>query len=504
MKQTFRKVEEQLDFTSRKGFLRLLLLIITFKLLLLVVKVLFIKHGLPNEFHGFWGLWAGDTSGYIDPFEKLHSEGVYTDGYRMPLYGFLYFLFRLILTRIMALNVLILFQIFVTSLAVIYTGKIVYAVTKSKAFGLITILVTCLAFQTALYDWILLPQALVSAFLIFFAYHSICYFKKLSDRNLWFALLFSFLILFLYPVFVCILFFLFAAGLYTNRQQKLLYVKKLLIVSLPLIALEGLWMYRNYVVFSIPHPLAATYNAFGAKEDNEFKHELFQFGMATGVDICAWQPNSELRYFQHMKVPLATGGDGFDSTASFPVQLLKGTPITTDSLLDLKRKIADVRESHDSLKTDIVEAELNRFTGYIKNEKPFHYWIGSRIRILTLFFNYRGNDSIFFREGNNSAFSRLLKPYVQLLYSVFFFISLLFPLSMFANHKSVAHWFLVGMYLYVIFIFPVVFKVIEHRYFSSGFPFIVLAAILTVYNFSAWRKKKSAHKSVLPQQKIYA
>lgn len=504
MKLAFRKIEQQFDFTSRKGFLWLLLLIIAFKFLLLAAKILFIKHGLSNDLHGFWGLWAGDTPGYINPFEKLNSEGVYTDGYRMPLYGCLYYLFRLVLSRVMALNALVIFQIFVTSLAIIFTGKIIYAISKNKGFAWVTILVTCLAFQTALYDWILLPQALVSAFLIFFAYHSIRYFQNAGDKSLRLALLFSFFILFLYPVFVGTVFFLLAGGLYTNRQQKLRYLKKLFLVSLPFIVLEGLWMYRNYAVFSNPHPLAATYNAFGSKDDNEFKHELFQFGMATGVDICAWQPCSELRYFQHMVVPLKTGGDGYDSTISFPVQLLKGTPITTDSLADIKNKIAEVRESRDSLKTDIVEAELNRFTGYVKTEKPFHYWIGSRLRILKLFFSYRGNDSIFFREGNNSAFIKLLKPYVEILYCVFFFISLLFPLSVFVNYKSVAQWFLLGMYLYVIFIFPVAFKVIEHRYFSSGFPFVVIAAVLTVHSLSVWRRKKSVSEPVAPQQQVYA
>lgn len=504
MKSFLLQVQKQLDFTTRKGFLRILGAVLAFKLVLLLVKVLFVKHGLPDELHGFWGLWVGDTEGYIDPFEELHSKGVYDAGYRMPLYGFVYFLFRLVLTKVMALNALILLQIVVSSFAIVFIGKIVHAVTKNKSLGWVALIVACLAFQTTLYDWILLPQALVSAFLIFFTYHSILYFKAGYDKNLRLAVLFSFLIWFLYPVFAGTLVLLFAAGLYLNRHNKLQFLKKLVLVSLPFLLLQGLWMYRNYVVFSTPHPLAATYNAFGAKDDNEFKHELFQFGMAMGVDVCAWQPRSELRYFQHMQVPLSGGGDGFDSAAGFPVQLLEGTTINVDSLLDLKTKIAAVRESRDSLKTDMVEAELNRFTGYIKTEKPFYYWIGSRLRILKLFFGYNGSDSIFFREGNNSAFIRLLKPYVEVLYTVFFFLSLLLPLAVINNYKSVAYWFLFGMYLYVIFIFPAVFKVIEHRYFSAGFPFVVIAATLALHYFSSWRKRKSTSNQVVGNRNAYA
>lgn len=295
MRFFLKKIQKRVDFTSPKGFLLLLSVILAFKLVLLLVKVQFVKHGLPDELHGFWGLWGGDTEGYIDPFEELYLKGVYTGGYRMPLYGFLYFLFRLVFTRVMALNALILLQLVVSSFAILFTGKIVYALTKKKSLGWVAITAICLAFQTALYDWILLPQALVSAFLIFFTYHSIRYFKTSEDKNLRLAVLFSFLIWFLYPVFAGIIVLLFAAGLYVNRQNKLLFLKKLFLISIPFIAMEGLWMYRNYEVFSTPHPLAATYNAFGAKEDNEFKHELFQFGMAAGVDVCAWQPRSELR-----------------------------------------------------------------------------------------------------------------------------------------------------------------------------------------------------------------
>jgi hypothetical protein len=499
------------DFETKGGLLKTFILVLIFKLFLLVFKVLFIKHGSPVELHGFWGIWGGDTNGYLNAFEDLRNKGEYLGGYRMPLYGFIYFIFRLVLSKIAALNALLLFQIVVAAFAVVYSGRIVYEVTRNKISGLLTTVIVCIAFQTLLYDWYLLPQSLVGSFLVFFAFHSIRYFKTLRTASLGKAVLFSFLIPFLYPVFVGVAFILFVGGLYFNWQNKLVFLKRLFILLIPFIVVEGLWIYRNYVVFHKPHPLAATYNAFSSKPDNQFKHELFQFGIATGTDICAWQPNSEMRYFQHMKVSLPNGTDGYDENAQFPLSLVSGTPITADSLADVKRRIAEVRHVDDvasftdSLKIDTLEAELNRFTGYIRNDKPYEYWIGSRIRVMKQFFSYKGNDSVFFREGNNSAVIKILKPYVQLLYCVFLFISLLFPVSILLNKNNRAlNCFLFCMQLYVIFIFPVVFKVIEHRYFSSGFPFVVIAAMMTIYNFLKWRNRRRAVRSIPVKEKIYA
>jgi hypothetical protein len=499
------------DFDTRKGLFKAFLLVLIFKLSLLVFKILFIKHGSPIDLPGFWGIWGGDTNGYLNAFDDLRTKGEYLGGYRMPLYGFVYFIFRLVVSRIAALNALLLFQIVVAAFAVVYSGRIVYEVTKNKLYGLFTAVIVCVAFQTLLYDWYLLPQSLVGSFLVFFAYHSIRYFKTLSIRNLRLAVLFSFLIFFLYPVFVGVAFFLFVGGLYYNKRHKIVFIRRLFVVLIPFIVLEGLWIYRNYVVFHNPHPLAATYNAFSSKPDNQFKHELFQFGMATGIDICAWQPHSEMRYFQHMKVSLANGTDGYDNDAKFPLELVSGTPITADSLSDLRRRIDEVRHVDDvanltdSLKIDTLEAELNRFTAYMKNDKPYLYWIGSRLRIMKQFFKYKGDDSVFFRVGNNSSVVKLLKPYVQLIYCVSLFISLLFPISILVNKNNRAlNCFFLSMLLYVIFIFPVVFKVIEHRYFSSGFPFVVIAAMITIYNFLSWRNEGKPVKRIAVKEKVYA
>lgn len=88
----------------------------------LLVKILFLVLKISDAPHNVrydcFGSDDGDAASYIEPIENLLLKGEYYDDYRMPGYGWLYFIFRLFANQSISLNLLIIFQVILSAVSV--------------------------------------------------------------------------------------------------------------------------------------------------------------------------------------------------------------------------------------------------------------------------------------------------------------------------------------------------------------------------------------------------
>ncbi len=255
MKSIYKQMKittRNLKFDFQKSSTFIFFTLLALKLTLLFLKLKLIKHHLPAELRGFWGTWAGDSVTYTMPFEELKMHGAYVDGFRMPLYGFAYYIFRAFLNQVSSLNAMLLLQIVVSSISIVYVGKIVALITGKSRFALSAVIISFLSFQVSLYDWYVLPQSLVTAFLIFYAFHSISFLQNNKNTNLFFAVFFCYCILFLYPIFFPVILFIIALTLFSHRRDVIPILKRLFLVLVPFVFIHSLWVYRNYKLTAPP------------------------------------------------------------------------------------------------------------------------------------------------------------------------------------------------------------------------------------------------------------
>ena len=75
---------------------------------------------------------AGDTYTYLQPVENLIFNGNYDDDFRMPGYGWIYYLLRAIFQTATALDFLVIFQLLLASFSVYILAKIAELLFKKQ------------------------------------------------------------------------------------------------------------------------------------------------------------------------------------------------------------------------------------------------------------------------------------------------------------------------------------------------------------------------------------
>jgi hypothetical protein len=88
---------------------------------------------------------TGDSRSYTDPIDHLVEAGSYDPDYRMPGYGAAYALLRVFAARRLALDLLVVVQLFVDVLAVYALALAVLGITRSRVGFLLTFALYCAA-----------------------------------------------------------------------------------------------------------------------------------------------------------------------------------------------------------------------------------------------------------------------------------------------------------------------------------------------------------------------
>jgi hypothetical protein len=435
----------------------------------------------PETFYPTFILNGWDSKSYIDPIENLIYNGAYADDYRMPGYGWLYWLLRFFLTQSNALNLLGIIQLILSAISVYVLALVAQRISKRQSLFYLVFFLYSISTFVSIFDVYLLTESFSTSALIFSIWFLFDFEKK--QRQLLYAGLLLTWVVFLKPVTAPLFLFFGIYILSKNRNftRKITNYnwKYLFIFILPFIILDGAWTMRNYNKYKSFYPL--TKSMYYAEIEESYLVALFRFMNAFGGSIVFWEPQSEITFLKPLS-PLIQS-KGFVRLPDY----IYTSRFNEDSLLVLRKYIQQVESDSisEEERTKInyrLISKLNSYTLSIQQEKPFLYHIASRFRVLKTFFVHSGTYNLFNKSSSQlSHFEFLIKIGYSLLYvfTVLFGFGGIFYCFV-RERRNGDFLFIAAIALYLATIFPLGLKFDEYRYFVSAYPFFLLLATFMV------------------------
>ncbi len=434
---------------------------------------------------------AGDTYTYLQPVENLIFNGNYDDDFRMPGYGWIYYLLRAIFQTATALDFLVIFQLLLASFSVYILAKIAELLFKKQIYFYLTFTLYALSSFVSLYDPILLTESFATSSLIISFYFF--FLPDMSKKQFVASGLFLTWCIFLKPVFAPLLIvfsFFLILKIRLKKQETRLQISKMLAAFLiPFLLVDGIWTVRNYKVHQGFYPL--TTSLYFASTNESYLGALFQFLHAYGGSIVWWEPGADITYFK----PLTQANQ--KKLKVQPPAYIYTTEFTPDSLLSVKNKIAliDNPETDSVQRMELtvqVKEQLNRYTQSIKKEKPILYYFASRIKVCKTFFLHSGTYNLF-----NQASSELnvVKFFFKVIYSLLYLAVaglgvLGLVIILFRTRQDLNLLFFALCSIYAGFSFPLLLKLDEYRYFVTAYPLFLIAGIFASMSIFGFLKNK--------------
>lgn len=443
---------------------------------------LFEFHNYLEAYHGSFLLTTGDTFSYFDPVDEFISQGAYLYDFRMPGYGFVYYILRLGLDPSNALNTIGFLQLIISSISVYALGLICLNLFKSQSAFLAGFFIYLLSVYTSIYDSYLLSESLCTSFLIL----SLYFFTKpqMKKSNLFFAGLFITWSIFMRPVvfpiilFMGVVLFIQTEG-YSNKQKFATIICFLFMFFL----VDGAWIVRNEMKYGkvIPFQKSTGY----PNEEKTLRFICTNFLLA--FEGC--EPENDLKEF------LANSVDENIKNKLFYPNNIYTSKFNSDSLINLQKVIEKLNapllsSSEKELMMTFLRERFFVYANSIKEEKPFVYYVESRLRACTHFLLQSGSTNLF-----NKPFSELnlVKKFVKFSYSIMYysilivgFIGLFYLLIKGVKRKEYFFILISLSGFYLTFVYPFVFKMQERRYFVTAYPLFVIAMVFTLLLLRKW------------------
>ena len=231
------------------------------------------------------------------------------------------------------------------------------------------------------------------------------------------------------------------------------------------------------------------YNDSGEVLNNDLSLQWYvgAFSSSFGGDHTFWNPTGSSYWFFNKDAPLKEN--------LFPEEIFNDS-ITIEDFKLVKKKCIALKSDSLDIKTKISNETYIRKTlresinHYIKSH-PFHYYITSRIIHLKNFIIHSGVYNIPFEEyKRQNIFQKLFKFFYSLLYlSIFILGGLgsLFLLKSYLNKVIFVVIFITP--IYIIFLFPFIFKIHEYRFNTLAYPFLVISFVIIIFRVIEFTKK---------------
>lgn len=433
-----------------------------------------------------WYAFGGDARDYVEPTEKLLSEGKYYFAEniyagRMPGFTFLYLPLRFLFSQHWALNFTLLFQAIFSGISVYYLAQIYYLWTQHKAGTFLVFMIYLLSSYVSNYDGYLLTESLACSSLIFSLY-LLLKFQSLSSRIILlgagiFGMWAVFCRPFLLPVLCAGALFL-SYPFFKQIQKKISWA---LLFLAPFIIADSLWIIRNYNIEGKFIPLQS--NVYKGAVPRLHQTGLYTFIKSFGGEVTWWHPDSEGMWFRtdayleqyHFHRP---------SDAIFPQQIFT-PPYTIDSLKYARLCAQLAEDSTLSIeKRTFYENEAARVlkifeTNFVANYPLFHY---AKAPFLVLKkFIFQAYTFYFPYSFNNATFFQKTIKIFHLALNVFMipigFLSLLGILLYKRKRLTPADLLLAFTPLFIIILFSFYFRTSQYRYLTVAVPFLLLFSV---------------------------
>jgi hypothetical protein len=469
-----------------KKYLVLVLLVFLIKLVALTYFSFLSRCHYGNlNVAGVFASDGGDTFSYLGPVDNFIKEGRYyffngkKEIYagRMPYYGVIYYLLRLLFSRPIACDILVLVQLILESISIIYLAILAKKILKTDfSFWLTLIIATCSFFisQTA---FILMPESLAASTIVLFIYYYWHYGQTRRAKYFFLAgIWLSFLVL-LRPHFIALYFFVFL-DLITNHfsfrgmaiwsgLKKSIYLFSILIFFLlP-------WTIRNYSLLGKFIPLQESTTAGYDFDEAHFAYR--RFVQAWGGSLIYWDKRSAGCYFIVSDNPCEFHFPPYAFTEGYT---LKDIEHVRDKYVALQKKYSD------SLSVEVIN-DFDRLTGIYIKEQPIRYYFTSRIMLLKDFLFHSGS---YYLPINSSfkcyhSYQLLIKIVESLLYYLTLLAGISGLIILFIKNRSTA--ILLAIPVYLIILFPFFLRMTYFGYFMQSHPMLILGTVFLANTFVA-------------------
>lgn len=447
-----------------------LILALVFKLTYFWIAIYQPRSHWPVE--GSFGILHTEGPAYIEPVENLLAEGDYSPDFRMPGYSTLYLPLRLLFSRPVALDALVLLQTVLDALAVYALALGVFLLVGSRAAFILVFLLYGMGSTVSCFNAYVMTEGPTASMLCFAFYFCIRYVRTRGYSALFLASCLLTWAYFMRPVMIA---FAGIMGLYVLHQ--VIFGRRgtwrhVLVYALPIVLVQGAWTLRN---------------AYQHGKVFLLTQETYT-GMYNKTTLAAW------RFVGTFDDNLADYG--FDSMESlfpeddpnkpatkteFPAWLFTDA-FTPDSLDELRRLcpllLSDTIPTSERERLDLVLSE--RFDRYTRSVRAEHPWMALVVtpakRAMWQAQRTTGVLMLFTTPFNElSLFYKLVKVVGVLVYKLALFGALLFLLWSILRWRR-GLWTIAVPVAYGLFIHSVVLGFGNERYLYPFFPLMCLGA----------------------------
>jgi len=339
-----------------------------------------------------WYRWGGDTREYLCYGESI-LQGEYRCGNeylnRMPGLPILYAFFRLFTDQAGAMLLIVLLQVFLSSIAMYYLSLITKNNLGVKIDARLLILFFSTLFVYKAYDTVVLTESLAVSMMIIGIYFS---FK--ADRKYHHYIITGIALtwcVFLRPYAVIILGLVVLYSIYKDYRIQHSFKKAILtttLLLLPFILIEGAWVIRNIKTTGKFIPLQDNRYA-GLNESSTFEEssyvKLWSWMLTIGEDAVYWNPGSMGSWMY--------GGDFKPDTFIYQPHMLSNSYGVKE--IEQVRELYRVQKNsiHQSVQDSVeklIVSQLESMINSYKEEKSFQYHFIAPVRIVKKTFAHSG------------------------------------------------------------------------------------------------------------------
>lgn len=462
----------------------------------------------------------GDTPFYVDVTKGMINEGEYyykyheiffgpvrkisedntppeanakLYSYRMPGYPILLYPFMQLFEVDKALDIVAFLQLIFTAISVYFLAYLMYVLTKNKWAFHFTFFLYLLSFYVAKWSTYIMTESFsVSMLITLFLFCALVSKGRKFSPLIYFAISLGItLAIFMRPFFVPFYGLVVLYFLYLTYRKRITIVALIFFVVPPL-ASEATWVIRNKMVSGRVVLLEDTLQYF--EIGNQTLKEWTGFVISIGGNKLYWEGKSHGRwllpqwYFEQ-------AGEKRPPDEIWP-DWIRNEPEKFNRLLAIREKYATTLDTSVDLnyrleleKQNIQEiAELKEM---VRDEKPFLFYIGSRIKIFLPFINQVTDVSYNSLRFPINIFYSAIGPAINTLVMYCGSLALL-GFLLFYNRKIFTA-DPVALIIYFVPLFLIIFLQIimgeaENRHLTYIYPFLLFG--LVYYNWLLYHKSK--------------
>ncbi len=382
-----------------------------------------------KETQPLFGYFTHDSAEYYGSMENFYLNGIYSPDIRMPGLGVIFLLFRLFFEKNVVLNIILILQWLVSSVA-IYTLSITASrIFKKENVFYFVFFIFILTHYIFLWDNFLLSESFCISFFIFAVYFLQRFLGTARKKYLFFSGLFFTWCVFTRPVFFIFYgtaaIFLVFYFIKEKRGFKTILINGIAFLLL-FAVLDSAWIARNLAVknkFKYLNDID-WYNALNPSSPDP---ALYFFLESWGGDL-----ENERHWFEiDYKI------DYRYRDTVIPSHIYT-SQFNKDSLILVKQRIQYYKAHRGDSIVALINNSLMNYTASVKKEKPFLYYIGSGMiymkrLIFSGYFTYNTFDDSFQKLP---LIKKVFKLTRAILFYLLFFIGLIYSVKLLLSKKK--------------------------------------------------------------------